>query len=170
VENLQVLHYGPGGEFVPHHDGEARILTVLYYLNGVGGTWFPLARGYEDCDGKEKNGCGWDQFPVNKGQALELMRGLEPGKDGLLVIGIAGTASSSFSSNGDDIRSKEEVNEHIAWVNQGDAIAFYNYLDDGSEQIDWTSIHCGLPTTEEEGGGAKWIANHWYRMSLLEEI
>ena len=34
-------------------------------------------------------------------------------------------------------------------VNQGDAIAFYGYKDDGTGELDWTSIHCGLPTTEE---------------------
>jgi hypothetical protein len=43
-EKLQVLHYfDTGGEFVLHHDGVGRVLTVIYYLNGVAGTWFPLA-------------------------------------------------------------------------------------------------------------------------------
>jgi hypothetical protein len=31
VEDLQVLKYDLGGEFVLHHDGEPRILTVIYY-------------------------------------------------------------------------------------------------------------------------------------------
>ncbi len=31
VEDLQVLKYGVGGEFVLHHDGEPRVLTVIYY-------------------------------------------------------------------------------------------------------------------------------------------
>ena len=31
VEDLQVLKYDTGGEFVLHHDGEPRILTVIYY-------------------------------------------------------------------------------------------------------------------------------------------
>ncbi len=31
VEDLQVLKYDIGGEFVLHHDGEPRILTVIYY-------------------------------------------------------------------------------------------------------------------------------------------
>jgi len=31
VEDLQVLKYDVGGEFVLHHDGEPRILTVIYY-------------------------------------------------------------------------------------------------------------------------------------------
>jgi hypothetical protein len=43
VEDLQVLDYAPGGEYVFHHDGAPRVLTILYYLNGIGETWFPLA-------------------------------------------------------------------------------------------------------------------------------
>jgi len=39
VEDLQVLKYDVDGEFVLHHDGEPRFLTVIYYLNGVAGTW-----------------------------------------------------------------------------------------------------------------------------------
>ena len=31
VEDLQVLKYDVGGEFVLHHDGEPRVLTVIYY-------------------------------------------------------------------------------------------------------------------------------------------
>ncbi|OCB03459.1 hypothetical protein BBC27_07810 [Acidithiobacillus ferrivorans] len=54
-EPLQVLHYLPGEEYVPHHDaftprnkqlehGGNRVATVLLYLNSVqagGGTFFP---------------------------------------------------------------------------------------------------------------------------------
>lgn len=54
-EPLQVLHYRPGEEYVPHHDaftpgnpqlehGGNRIVTVILYLNSVqagGGTFFP---------------------------------------------------------------------------------------------------------------------------------
>ena len=54
-EPLQVLHYRPGEEYVPHHDaftpgnrqlehGGNRIATVILYLNSVpagGGTFFP---------------------------------------------------------------------------------------------------------------------------------
>ena len=31
VEDLQVLRYDIGGEFVLHQDGQNRILTVIYY-------------------------------------------------------------------------------------------------------------------------------------------
>ncbi|CAB9505718.1 ShK domain-like [Seminavis robusta] len=43
VEDLQVVHYDPDGCYNLHHDGALRILTVLYYLNGVSDTWFPCA-------------------------------------------------------------------------------------------------------------------------------
>ena len=45
VEALNVLHYQPGGEYTLHYDAmnNPRILTILYYLNGKGETWFPLA-------------------------------------------------------------------------------------------------------------------------------
>ena len=51
VQDLQVLEYKSGGEFVMHVDGEPKILTVIYYINGVGGTWFPLAQTEEDTSG-----------------------------------------------------------------------------------------------------------------------
>lgn len=45
-EDLQVVRYDAGGSYETHHDAarEApRAVTVLYYLNGVGNTWLPLA-------------------------------------------------------------------------------------------------------------------------------
>lgn len=158
AEDMQVLRYGTGGEFVHHHDGEPRILTVIYYVNGVGGTWFPLARTVTD----DEDAMGECREPANKSQALDMVEGLEPGKDGLLVRG----AGSPRSDDADYARREE--NEHVAWVNQGDAIAFYGYKDDGSGELDWRSIHCGLPTTEEEG--TKWIANHWFRLNVLTDL
>lgn len=154
VEDLQVLKYGTGGEFVHHHDGLPRILTVIYYINGVAGTWFPMAHTSEDTDTNSVN----ENDPVNKAQALDVVKDLQPGKDGLLVKGITG-----------DNANNPKADDHTAWVKQGDAIAFYNYLDNGSAQLNWRALHCGLPTTEEEGG-TKWIANHWYRLNVLEDM
>jgi hypothetical protein len=31
IEDLQVLRYDPGGAYALHHDGEPRVLTVIYY-------------------------------------------------------------------------------------------------------------------------------------------
>lgn len=148
VEDLQVLKYSSGGEFIHHHDGSARILTVIYYLNGVAGTWFPLANN-TGVDSRAKR-------PVNKMQTLKMVQDLQPGKDGLLVMGIPNTTHSSLKNP-----------QNIVHVNSGDAIAFYNYLDDGSGRIDWNALHCGLPTAHDDGD--KWIANHWYRLNVLED-
>lgn len=153
VEDLQVLRYGTGGEFVHHHDGEPRILTVIYYLNGVGSTWFPLSRA---CTENEST-------PANKAQVLDLVKDFQPGKNGVLIKGVTGNAPRNSTNT-----ANREENEHIVHVNPGDAIAFYNYLDDGSGRLDWRAIHCGLPTTEEEG--TKWIANHWYTLHALAEM
>jgi hypothetical protein len=69
VENLQVLQYSLKGEYVLHHDGHFRLLTCLYYLNGVGGTWFPFA-----------NYSG--RAPTNRDEAMS--QDLVPGRDGLV--------------------------------------------------------------------------------------
>ncbi|KAL9189655.1 hypothetical protein ACHAXT_009330 [Thalassiosira profunda] len=153
VEDLQVLEYGTGGEFIQHHDGEPRILTVIYYVNGVAGTWFPLAQTNDGASNASS-----ESAPKNKGHALEMADGLQPGKDGLLAKGSGDPPSRDGESN----------NGSIARIERGDAIAFYNYKDDGSGRLDWRALHCGLPTAEEEG--AKWIANHWYRLNTLADV
>eukprot|EP00573_Skeletonema_grethae_P003201 CAMPEP_0201686952 /NCGR_PEP_ID=MMETSP0578-20130828/1204_1 /ASSEMBLY_ACC=CAM_ASM_000663 /TAXON_ID=267565 /ORGANISM="Skeletonema grethea, Strain CCMP 1804" /LENGTH=311 /DNA_ID=CAMNT_0048171061 /DNA_START=131 /DNA_END=1066 /DNA_ORIENTATION=+ len=142
VENMQILKYGVGGEFVHHQDGEARVLTVIYYINGVGGTWFPLA---DRNDGEIRK---------NKAGVMELVENLEPGNHGIFVKGDSGNSVQ-----------EEKSNEHTVLVNKGDAVAFYNYRDDGSAQLDWSALHCGSPTDE-----TKWIANHWYRLNELSKF
>ena len=123
VEDLQVLEYEPGGEFILHHDGTPRVLTILYYLNGVGETWFPLADNVEH----------GTITPRNKDAALRLCR---HGTDQGITVG----------GNGLSIRP-------------GDAVAFYNYVDDGSGEINWKAIHAGLPVQNDTN---KWVANHWF--------
>ena len=44
---------------------------------------------------------------------------------------------------------------------KGDAVAFYNYLDDGSAQVDRLSLHAGLPAP-----GEKSVAALWYHVDL----
>lgn len=80
VEDMQVLRYDVGGEYVFHHDGNYRILTVLYYLNGEGETFFPLAR-TEENDSVQ---------PQTRQQALDRSKGLRPGLDGVVVSMRAG--------------------------------------------------------------------------------
>lgn len=124
VEPLQVVRYDEGGEYVLHQDGKRRLLTVLYYLNGAGETWFPLA-----------GGSSKDEIcQLNRLTALKKCEPLEPGRDGVLV---------SCEGRGTAIQ-------------QGDAVAFYNYFTDTS--CDWDALHAGLPVSS-----TKWIGNHFYR-------
>lgn len=118
VEDMQVLRYDPGGEYIFHHDGNERILTLLYYLNGKGETWFPLAQTADDSD---------VGLPQTREQAIDLAKKMKPGTDGVLV-----TASAS-------IQTKSCVK-----INRGDAVAFYSYIENGA--LDWKALHAGLPT------------------------
>lgn len=87
-ENLQVLRYAPSGEYKPHFDASERshrILTVLIYLNGVGGTWFPFAR----AEPTEHN--------PPRLAALATAPWLEPTRDGLTVAPAAGDAVAFYN-------------------------------------------------------------------------
>lgn len=162
IEPLQVVHYHrEGGEYANHHDGEGRLLTVLYYLNGVGATWFPLA------------GRSLPHEEIrNLMEARHACLGKSPGKSGVLV---------TCQDKCEDQTSNESVSNHIARVNEGDAVAFYSYRVDGS--MNWKAFHSGLPVTGDdliadasthhhsnnvEGSAnanilrGKWIANHFY--------
>lgn len=123
VEDMQVVRYGSSGEYKLHHDGNDRILTVLYYLNGEGETWFPLARtGDEDISTKRP--------PQTRQEALYRAKELHPGVDGILV-----SASSPARTNSS------------VPVNRGDAVAFFSYLN-GS--MDWNAVHSGLPARSDK--------------------
>lgn len=143
VEDMQVLEYQTGGEFILHHDGHPRVLTVIYYLNGTGGTWFPLA-----CTNTvevDEGACS--RRPLNKAQAMKLCEDLKVGQDGLLVGDIP-NASPGYSFS----------------VTAGDAVAFYNYCDNGSGRVNWNAIHAGLPVKS----GVKWIANQWFQFGTFK--
>ena len=88
-EDLQVLRYLQGGGYSMHHDGNARALTVLYYLNGVGETWLPLA------DAPPR--------PTNGEDAMARAALLDPDTDGVRVTGpAAGDALAFFSLDDTD--------------------------------------------------------------------
>ena len=148
IEPMQVIRYEEdGGRFVFHHDGYNRVLTVLYYLNGVAGTWFPLADSEDEIT---------DKSPRNRIQAIEKILGnsLKPGKDGVYVAGASSPLAREVEFDG---------NPHVVQVKPGDAIAFYSYMtENGEQKEDWRSIHAGMPTNPEEG--EKWIANHWMQL------
>lgn len=79
-EDLHVLRYEPGGEFQLHYDATSvtlpRVLTVLYYLNGVGATWFPFA----DDDSRPQSWFGRREDVLAHAASLKPTSG-----DGLLV-------------------------------------------------------------------------------------
>eukprot|EP00568_Trieres_chinensis_P018510 CAMPEP_0183330430 /NCGR_PEP_ID=MMETSP0160_2-20130417/85300_1 /TAXON_ID=2839 ORGANISM="Odontella Sinensis, Strain Grunow 1884" /NCGR_SAMPLE_ID=MMETSP0160_2 /ASSEMBLY_ACC=CAM_ASM_000250 /LENGTH=128 /DNA_ID=CAMNT_0025498639 /DNA_START=448 /DNA_END=830 /DNA_ORIENTATION=- len=119
------------------------VLTVLYYLNGVGGTWFPLAR--RDEQEMNHNMMG----PRTREEALALANECEPGINGLLL---SGNSRNNYANR-----------DGTVGIDAGDAIAFFNYHTDPEtrqRRIDWRAIHSGLPTAKGEGN--KWIANHWF--------
>lgn len=104
---------------------------------------------------ESRNRSSSDQEPKTKAEALQLGQDFKPGEQGLLVSGQSGQLYNPVISS----------NPNIAHVRKGDAIAFYNYKNDGSGQLDWRALHTGLPTSEEDG--VKWIANHWFRLRDL---
>lgn len=65
--------------------------------------------------------------PRSRAAALQACAGLVPGRDGLLV----GPA-------------------------KGDAVAFYNFMDDGSGQLDRLAFHAGMPAQSEKSIAALW--------------
>jgi 2OG-Fe(II) oxygenase superfamily. len=169
-EPLQVVHYdGQGGKFDLHHDGLGRSLTILYYLNGVGNTWFPFAQGltFQTKEHGDDNAAqeGLVEAELNsRNDAMRLVQelSLEPGRSGILAAGKNSIVWQSLGEESDNVRN----HQHIIQVTAGDAIAFFNYKtelnrDSGKEELvrDMRSVHAGLPTHPEEG--EKWIANHW---------
>eukprot|EP00310_Coccolithus_braarudii_P017189 CAMPEP_0183338104 /NCGR_PEP_ID=MMETSP0164_2-20130417/5514_1 /TAXON_ID=221442 /ORGANISM="Coccolithus pelagicus ssp braarudi, Strain PLY182g" /LENGTH=238 /DNA_ID=CAMNT_0025507897 /DNA_START=141 /DNA_END=857 /DNA_ORIENTATION=+ len=85
-EDLHILRYEAGGEFELHFDASPqrqRALTILYYLNGRGATWFPLA--------------DREREPRSPGELQEWLSGRTPAVDGLHVTGSIGDALAFFN-------------------------------------------------------------------------
>jgi len=141
AEDMQVAKYDAGGRFDYHHDGYGRYLTVLTYLNGVGGTYFPF--GNMNCS-------GIDFIDENQVSVMASKRMVEQG--GILIAGKEGanTYTSSHYMNP----------KHVIEIKAGDAIAFYSYDCNGDK--DHRSLHCSLTVPEE-----KWISTCWFRSEAL---
>jgi len=146
AEDVQVAKYDVGGRFDNHHDGYGRYLTVLTYLNGVGGTYFPFGNN----DSNEN-----DFTNQSKEQAMATIQDSVE-KCGILIVGKEGanpyldTRASSSTMNP----------KTVVEIRMGDAIAFYNYAPDGERDL--RSLHCGLSVPEE-----KWIATCWFQSEAL---
>lgn len=118
VENLQVLKYSRGGEYVLHHDGHCRLLTCLYYLNGVGGTWFPFADS--------------GQTPSSRDEAVS--QDLDPTRDGVVLGGRNGVPIEA----GDAV-----VFYNYQWTPSGGATEDWRTLHAGLPTTDtkWIANH-----------------------------
>ncbi len=171
--DMQVLHYGNGGQFVLHHDGFDRILTVICYLNGVGETWLPLV-GIEQ---KQKQGqcqndglgrVGFDSLDEAVREVEE--NNMRPGRNGVLLSGSETMPQISIDTYYSDQHQQPELlknNPHKVFVKPGDAVAFYSYANnENSGQKDYRSIHAGLPV-EHAGDEGKWLATCWFHAPSL---
>jgi hypothetical protein len=185
AEDVQVARYDPGGGYDYHHDGYGRYLTVLSYLNGVGGTYFPYGDGDDDDDGDRADGIdggrGIGGEESNRrfasggdDEALLTMAtsgGFVDEKRGILIVGKEGsdsyTKTTNFPPSSSSSSSVDRRGHHLAVhpknivnIRPGDAIAFYNYDIDGAR--DMRTLHCSLTVPEE-----KWIATCWFRSEDL---
>ena len=86
-EPLHVLRYRENGEYLAHYDAmnHPRLITCLFYLNGVGATWFPIA-----------DSAAGDSF-ADHGGAVAYAAALDPTKDGLRVSPSKGDAIAFFN-------------------------------------------------------------------------
>lgn len=141
AEDLQIAKYDVNGRFDYHHDGYSRYLSVLIYLNGVGGTYFPF--GDMDLDGKDFTND--DEVSV-----LSIKRQFE--RCGILIVGDEG--SDAY------LQSAFVKPKAVIQIEAGDAIAFYNYMPGGEKDL--RQLHCALPAQRE-----KWIATAWFRSDAL---
>lgn len=177
-EELQVVRYGPGGQFKVHQDSSAfnsRLVTALLYLNTVnedsleaaaqegetavcaavqgGETWFPYATTIED--GKNDNGLS---TPTNVEGAIEAALGVYEAHEGTKEA----SAASPMCLPGLKIIPK-----------RGRAVVFFNHLSSGA--IDPGAVHAGLPVKVKgpESGESentktveKWVANYWVELDV----
>ena len=144
AEDLQVAKYDKQGMFDYHHDGYSRYLTVLTYLNGVGGTYFPFGD-----MGDELLGINFTN--ETEVSVLKFKKNLD--KCGILIVGEEG--SDPYLKSSGFVKPK-----NIIHIKAGDAIAFYNYMPGGEKDL--RQIHCSLPVPRE-----KWISTSWFRSEAL---
>jgi len=158
-ERLQVAHYEPGGRYSLHHDGFQRGCTVLHYLNGVAGTWFPFVDA--------------DQIPATldlRETDRVILKDKVPGRDGVVFVGKEQSPENgNYDTDGTDNGVPSPF--AVVRVQPGDSVVFYNYCvydedDDNNSAVlmNWKSLHAALPAKEE-----KWIATNWFQMEGEED-
>ena len=168
-EPLQIAQYDVNGKFDIHHDGGGRICTILTYVNGIAGTWFPFAKTkvqqqQHDSSNDDDINDDDDRPPSITLENSKMTEGMIPGKDGIWVVGDE-YYEEVRAQNGNN-RVEEDDPQHIVKVQAGDAIVFYNYeydeeYDDGT-LMSWRSLHAGMPAKYE-----KWIVTNWIDSPFL---
>ena len=141
---MQVAKYDKGGRFDYHHDGFSRYLTVLSYLNGVGGTYFPYGNMSDEL--VERN------FTISEDGVSVMSFKKQFERCGVLIAGKEGSDPYLKSSY---VNPKSTV-----YIKEGDAVAFYSFTEGGEKDL--RQLHCSLPVPEE-----KWIATCWFRSDAL---
>ena len=127
-ENLQVLRYDVGGEFKLHHDANEETPRTLSLLLYLNGKGETWFPLATDDPSLAVN----PRLPTltdstSRSAALQALEGVVPGRDGLLLS-----------------------------PNKGDAVAFYNFVDDGHGMLDRFAFHAGMPAKEEKSVAALW--------------
>jgi hypothetical protein len=162
AEDVQVAKYDVGGMYNAHHDGYGRFLTVLTYLNGVGGTYFPFAN---NTNTNSDNTITCQREAELAAAAAAAAVGA--GNSGLLVVGIEGI--EAYNMGDDDYSNQTMIPNNnnnitadysVVQIQPGDAIAFYNYNADG--EVEWKSLHESRSVLRE-----KWIVTNWFRSESL---
>jgi hypothetical protein len=187
AERLQVVRYDAQGKYDLHHDGYNRTVTVLTYLNGVAGTWFPFVEEEVNKDDENNNNDDDDDvfIPTMQLGNENMLNGRVPGRDGLCFVG----------REDNNIVLDTNAKGRVVLVDAGDAICFYNYqplvvppkdddddvqrrrrrpgndhdgdVDDATNNIimAWKTLHCGLPAPT-----TKWIATNWLSAVVKEAL
>ena len=127
-ENLQVLRYAMGGEFKLHHDANEDTPRTLSLLLYLNGR----GETWFPLATTDPSLAASPRLPTlanprERWAAFQACEGLLPGQDGLLVS-----------------------------PSKGDAVAFYNFVDDGSGALDRFAFHAGMPAKEEKSVAALW--------------
>ena len=133
LEELQVVKYDDGGQFLPHHDSsgfQTRIATALLFLNTVdegsgGETYFPFAPATRQSN---------DAIFNSKTTEESIRDALASISDGSAVTGLR-------------VRP-------VA----GTCLLFFNHLLRDGGYLDTAAVHAGLPVAL---GSSKLIANYW---------
>lgn len=125
------------------------MLTVLYYLNGIGATWFPLARTQPAAAVAASGGAGEDQPPLLGPKDTEKLDELLQRRSPVEKVRV------TVCSDGQLLRTSSHSDGLKVAGEAGDALAFFHF--DESGYLDLHAMHSGLPAP-----GTRWVASHFF--------